>query len=121
MIYRVTVKAILLFCSETRVMGPADGKELESAQIRVLQRICGNKSRRPDSTKYAEILQLCQVPSIRNIFVYHRLTWLGKHFRMKTTGYLSEPCLMAILLGAVKLSVGVIMGVSDICYFVVIA
>jgi hypothetical protein len=57
-------------------------KNLETAQMPCLRRICGDRSWGPDTTPYAEIRRQCQMPSIQNLISYHRLRWLGKVCRM---------------------------------------
>jgi hypothetical protein len=82
-IYKVTVLAILLYCSETWSLSPLaslciDNKKLETTQMAILGRICGDKSWGVASTPFQDIQKKCEIPSLQQLITYHRLRWLGK-------------------------------------------
>jgi hypothetical protein len=81
-IYKVTILAILLNCSELWSIGPLDIKKLETTQMAILRHICGDKSWGVESTPYGDVRRKCQVPSIQQLITYHRLRWLEKVCRM---------------------------------------
>ncbi len=81
-LYKVTIRTILLYCSEPWTTGTADLQRFETTQMSCLRHIYGDRSWGPESTPYAELRTRCQMPSIRNLVTYHRLRWLGKVCRM---------------------------------------